>query len=286
MFISRAGLCAAVVSVAFAMPLLAAVSLNVKDFGAVGDGVHDDTLAIQRAADAVYSGESTKGKRDIILLARDLGRGGKYDGATGEVFFPKGVYRVTGPVKFFWCVNVRGEKGTVIRNDTRDQDTFYFHFGLRVRLDSLAFEGGYIQVRQWTRNLSDAILFVSGCSFSNAAGTGLVSDSWGLRDNGSSSSEYFEKVKGCPPYEISRDADGRVRLARRDPATLRGWPNSTEILVENCRFKDNVRAFDLESDGVFMRDCDVAANATATGAAARVGTTAHLGRVRFSTVAS
>ena len=286
MFTARAGLCAAVVSAAFAAPLLAAVSLNVRDFGAVGDGVHDDTLAIQKAADALYPGETTKARRDIILLARDLGRGGKYDGASGEVFFPKGVYRVTGPVKFFWCVNVRGEKGTVIRNDTKDQDTFYFHLGLRVRLDSLAFEGGYIQVRQWTRNLSDAILFVSGCSFSNAAGTGLVSDSWGLKDNGSSTSDYFEKVKGCPPYEISRGADGRVLLARRDPATLRTWPNSTEILVEDCRFRNNVCAFDLASDGIFMRDCDVVADATATGAAARVDTTAHLGRVRFSTVAN
>ena len=286
MSMARTGLCAAVVSTALATPLLAAVSLNVRDFGAVGDGVHDDTLAIQKAADALYPGESTKGRRDIILLARDLGRGGKYDGASGEVFFPRGVYRVTGPVKFFWCVNVRGEKGTVIRNDTRDQDTFYFHLGLRVRLDSLAFEGGYIQVRQWTRNLSDAILFVSGCSFSNAAGTGLVSDSWGLKDNGSSTSDYFEKVKGCPPYEILRSADRRVRLARRDPATLRTWPNSTEILVENCQFRNNVCAFDLASDGIFMRDCDVVANATATGAAARVDTTAHLGRVRFSTVAN
>ena len=284
---SESWLCAAVVSVALATPLLAATSLNVRDFGAVGDGVHDDTLAIQKAADALNPEESSQRRRDVISMDGGFGRGGKFEGATGEVFFPKGVYRVTGPVKFFWCVNVRGEKGTVIRNDTRDQDTFFFHFGLRVRLDSLAFEGGFIQVRQWTRNLSDAVLFVSGCSFSNAAGTALVSDSWGRRADGATySSSYYEKVKGCPPYVISRGADRRVRLARLDPATLVQWPNSTEILVEDCQFRDNVCAFDLASDGIFMRDCDVVASATATGAAARVGTTAHLGRVRFSTVAS
>ena len=263
------------------LPLPAAMSRNVRDFGAVGDGVHDDTLAIQKAADALYPGRENKSVRDHILLARgEFGRGGKCDGATGELYFPKGVYRVTGPVKFFWCVNLRGEEGTVVRNDTRDQDTFYFHFGFRVRIDSIAFEGGYIQVRQWTRNISDALLFVSGCTFRDAAGTALVSDSWRIDDGKQTD---YSTQKGCPPYEISTAKDGRAVLRRRDPSTLRGWPNSTEILVENCRFEGNFCAFDLSSDGVFVRDCDIFANASSTGAAARVGTTAHLGRVRFST---
>ena len=277
---------AATAFLAFVAPaVFAASSLNVRDFGAVGDGIHDDTLAIQRAVDALYPSQKQEwgNGRDNIDLARPLGRYHVYDGATGEVFFPKGVYRVTGPVKFYWCVNVRGEKGTVVRNETRDQDTFYFHLGFRVRLDTMAFEGGYIQVRHWTQNISEAQMFVTGCTFSNAAGQALVSDSWRI-DDGRPTSYDGHSMVGCSPYEISREADGRVNLKRRDPATLKGWPNSTEIVVENCRFLNNVRAFNLTSDGVFMRDCDVVANATATGAAARVGNTAHLSRVRFKTV--
>ncbi|MCA9206504.1 MAG: hypothetical protein KDA59_25800, partial [Planctomycetales bacterium] len=43
---------------------------NVRDFGAVGDGMHDDTAAIQKAVDSM----------------------------TGAIRFPKGTYRLTQPV--------------------------------------------------------------------------------------------------------------------------------------------------------------------------------------------
>jgi Endopolygalacturonase len=46
-------------------------SISVKDFGAVGDGVTDDTAAIQAAIDAVY------------------GMGG------GRLLFPSGTYKVS-----------------------------------------------------------------------------------------------------------------------------------------------------------------------------------------------
>jgi len=70
--------------------------VNVKAYGATGDGTTDDTAAIQAALDAVYAG------------------GG------GTVYFPEGVYRVTSVVKS-WTSSVSvklvgdGKRATVIR---------------------------------------------------------------------------------------------------------------------------------------------------------------------------
>jgi hypothetical protein len=56
---------------------------NVKDFGAVGDGVTDDTKAIQAALDADRKGIDTKGKLDY------------FHPFPKTVYFPKGIYLVS-----------------------------------------------------------------------------------------------------------------------------------------------------------------------------------------------
>lgn len=61
--------------------------VSVKDFGAVGDGVTDDTVAIQAAVDAVFAG-SLQG---------------------GSLYFPKGSYRVTSSIYQKPRVNFVGE---------------------------------------------------------------------------------------------------------------------------------------------------------------------------------
>lgn len=53
-------------------------AVNVKDFGAVGDGVADDTAAINAAKNALPSNLAT--------------------GAGGIIYFPAGVYRITSPI--------------------------------------------------------------------------------------------------------------------------------------------------------------------------------------------
>ena len=270
---------AILVSIAEA-PLFAALSVNVRDFGAVGDGVHDDTLAIQRAADALYPEGKRISRRDHIAIGNGAREGWIWDGVGGEVFFPKGTYKVTGPVMFQYRVNLRGESGAVVRNVSPSEDTFYFQYGYFVQVEHLAFEGGFVQLRQWTCNASDSLLFVSDCSFSGASGTSVVSDSWRLNDGQKTD---YDRQKGCPPYEIERKEDGRVALRRRDEATLANWPNSTQVTVENCRFRDNACAFDIRCDGGVVRDCTVDA-APGAAFAARIGSTMHLNRVRFSMV--
>lgn len=267
-------------SVAHVVSLFAARSVNVRDFGAVGDGVSDDTLAIQRAADSLRSKDWDVLGRDCIDVGKRARSGWVYDGASGEVFFPKGIYKVTGPIMFQYRLNVRGERGAVIRNVSPKEDTFYFHLGYRVLVEGLSFEGGFIQLRQWTNNMSDSLLFISDCTFSGAYGTAVVSDSFRIADGKKAD---YDRQKSCPPYEITRDKDKRVRLKRVDKSILTGWPNSTQVIVENCHFKNNMCAFDIVCDGGIVRDCLVEAGPEVSVAAC-VGNTMHLNRVRFSTV--
>lgn len=269
----------AVLALLVSVPASAAghASLNVRDFGAVGDGVHDDTLAIQKAADALYPGGIKDGRYVRTVRLRHVD--GISDGANGEVFFPKGVYRVTGPVAFENSVNVRGEPGAVIRNVTKDKPTFYFSDGYRLRIDDLAFEGGSTQVRQWARNLTDASLFISRCSFSGASDAALVSVGFCHNPGGG---KNVDARSSLAPYVVERDGDGRARLLDNHAGKELSWFwNSTLITVENCRFRNNAMAFHLASDGINMRNCIVRVPASGKGPAAQVQTSARMENVRF-----
>ena len=253
-------------------------SLNVCDFGAVGDGVHDDTLAIQKAADAMFPGGIDS--NHYVRTMRNRHLDGIPDGANGEVFFPKGTYRVTGPVVFNYSVNVRGEAGAKIRNDAKDSPTFYFQRGFRVRIDDLSFEGGGEHVNHWARNSTDASLFISRCRFSGASGTALVSR--GYREIAPNEDKDLEKYRSLAPYVVERYADGRAKLTDSHAGKKVGWFwNSTLITVENCRFEMNKMAFDLASDCMNVRDSVVVADASEEGPAAYGSTGVNLENVRF-----
>lgn len=68
--------------------------LNVKAFGAVGDGVADDTLAIQAAIDFALGGPPSA----AVSTQRV---------ANGTVFLPPGTYKVTAPLKIYSCHGMR-----------------------------------------------------------------------------------------------------------------------------------------------------------------------------------
>ena len=63
----------------------ASTTLNVRDFGAKGDGVADDTTAIQAAIDAALKDPSHSSAMFSIV----------YYGVSPEILFPSGTYRVT-----------------------------------------------------------------------------------------------------------------------------------------------------------------------------------------------
>ncbi len=88
------------------MFVLTLFTANARDFGAVGDGIADDTAAIQAAAD------DCKSKLKIIQPT-----GGSYMGSCPELFFPAGKYRISQSIKLCPYQSVRGEDSILIQAD-------------------------------------------------------------------------------------------------------------------------------------------------------------------------
>lgn len=67
--------------------------ISVKDFGAIGDGVADDTVAIQKALDYY---------KDLVQTGSASYSGG------GTVYFPKGIYLISSRLKLWSLITIAG----------------------------------------------------------------------------------------------------------------------------------------------------------------------------------
>lgn len=256
-------------------------SINVKSFGARGDGIHDDTEAIQKAADAAAA-RVAPSRRDWMCTRyyRCM-----HDAPVPEIVFPAGVYRLTRAVVFNWSTSLRGIGDVTIRNSSSTQDSFYFEYALRIHIENLKFDGGAHQIRHWTNNLDTATVKIAGCTFRNAAEAAIHAASYRLRTGKKYKSRYEEQKAGIPklttsPYQVIR-RNGRVELKPRPEETIEEYENSTNFLVADSLFENNACAMNLRSDGVIIRDCRIITPHDMKGAAIVVGCKAHLFHLQF-----
>lgn len=254
-------------------------SINVKDFGAKGDGLSDDTDAIQRAADAANVKPSQRAWQCTRFLRC------MHDAPVPEIVFPEGTYVLTRPVVFNWSTTIRGVGDVTIKNISPDKDSFYFEYALRVEVENMKFDGGLHQIRHWTNNLDTATAKISGCTFMNATKVAFHAASYRIRTNKKYNSRYEMQKDGVyklriGPYEVKRK-NGKVEVIPRPPETLQEYENSTNLLIKDCLFKDNACAMNIRSDGVIVRDSKIITPHNMKGAAIIMGCKSHLFNLEF-----
>ena len=132
-------------------PLFAG-SINVKDYGALGNGKNDDTAAIRKAAD--HAAKNSK------------------DGFTPKtLYFPSGTYTINGSIKLK-NVSLKGNNALLFQKK-KDAVTFEYTDFWHVRVSGLTFRGGKGHIVANNDNLDKSLFFVDHCKFFHSSGTAL-----------------------------------------------------------------------------------------------------------------
>ena len=258
MFVALSAACLAAVAVHAAADFSA--SVNVRDFGAKGDGVADDTSAIRAAvAEAARLNASMR-----VRFGCRCSKSGVGDGPLREVVFPKGNYRLTGTVLSARDMVLRGEDGATISMDDPAKDVLYFHSAFRCRVSGLSFTGGAVQLRFWTANNDSANLTVRDCRFRDSSGAAIECLSYSYKTNGQrrALAPYVEKGGMPVPNPLFGGERG-------------DFPNSTLLTVEGCSFENCRCVLDERGDGAVVRNCRIVSAAHADGGVLKVGGRLH-----------
>jgi hypothetical protein len=116
--------------------------LNVKDYGAIGDGGADDTKALQAAFDAQ--------------------RQPPYK----TVYFPPGNYRITDTVRTYG-LGMATDGASISQSDPA-KDIFYVEFAWSGTLRNFTFGGGAKQLNLGNPNIDQGLVRIENCTFTNS----------------------------------------------------------------------------------------------------------------------
>lgn len=133
-------------------------TVSVKDFGAVGDGVTDDTAAIMAAINSVSQ----------IGVTASIGAASKK-----AVHFPAGIYRVASSLNSSNYATLIGERA-VIKADAGV--TALIVPGYQVTLSGLTFVGGATGIGIATNNADTCTIHIQECEFLDQASSAIESD--------------------------------------------------------------------------------------------------------------
>lgn len=135
----------------------ALATINVKDFGAKGDGVTDDTDAIRAAFKAAHD---YKQKKMTPNYHQKYG----YFTTFPEVYFPSGHYIIHDTIDISGP-NIRGEGYAAIEQKDPQKDIFYCSSTWQRTIEGLTFLGGKKHLNLGNKNLDKGLVEIRDCKF-------------------------------------------------------------------------------------------------------------------------
>jgi len=136
----------------------ALTSINVRDFGATGDGVTDDTQAIRQAFQAAQK----------LCICEQPIPGQAYVFSAATVFSPNGKYRLSEPLTP--TANMLGEGNAILFQPDPNTDIISWDGAWRWHIAGFTFLGGRHHLNIGNPNLDTGRIIIDRCVFQNAAG--------------------------------------------------------------------------------------------------------------------
>lgn len=136
-------------------------ALNVRDFGAKGDGETDDTAAIRQAIAA------KKANTGFARPKRSAYR------SSSELFFPQGSYLISDSLDITGLSTIRGEGKAILKQTNPEKDILVGLATHRILIEGLTFVDGRDHVVLGNGNADKSNFKIHDCSFMNAGGVAI-----------------------------------------------------------------------------------------------------------------
>ena len=229
------------------------LEFNVRDYGALGNGINDDTAAVQAAIDAASK---------AALSAVVVDAFGHPDAifARGVVVFPRGHYNITQTLVLPSDEHdqpppdLRGDGGRPLiqmSSANKSADLFFGSMVWRFRVSGLAFMGGRSHLHIGNNNTDKGQIVIEDCAFYTASGAAI---------------RMIEPSRDLQPANVGMAPENRG--APHHTLAMFGGSFSTHLIIRDCVFDGNNQVLVNWCDWTKLSDSWVTTSAMMTNSTA------------------